>query len=101
MFLLVRPMCTALAGALARPAALPPFPDRREHGSAAGRNPGGGDTGRGPRIPPNGGGGCGMTAECFRSDGAADDFEPPPPTGLLDVLSVAATVVDADGRIVF
>ena len=42
-----------------------------------------------------------MTAESFRSDSDAGDFESPPPTGLLDVLSVAATVVDADGRIVF
>ncbi|MFF4506723.1 SpoIIE family protein phosphatase [Streptomyces sp. NPDC001401] len=42
-----------------------------------------------------------MTAESFPSDSDTDGFEPPPPTGLLDVLSVAATVVDADGRIVF
>ncbi|MGW7467023.1 SpoIIE family protein phosphatase [Streptomyces xantholiticus] len=42
-----------------------------------------------------------MTAESFRSDGDEYSPEPPPPTGLLDVLSVAAVVVDADGRIVF
>ncbi|MGW2051476.1 SpoIIE family protein phosphatase [Streptomyces sp. NPDC001858] len=42
-----------------------------------------------------------MTAEPIRSEG--DPYRPgaPPPTGLLDMLSVAAMVVDADGRIVF
>ncbi|MGW1780481.1 SpoIIE family protein phosphatase [Streptomyces sp. NPDC002143] len=42
-----------------------------------------------------------MTAEPIRS--AGDPYRPgaPPPTGLLDMLSVAAMVVDADGRIVF
>ncbi|GKQ41492.1 SpoIIE family protein phosphatase [Streptomyces sp. A012304] len=41
-----------------------------------------------------------MTAESLRSD---DEYgsDSPPPTGLLDVLSVSAMVVDADGRIVF
>ncbi|MFF8973919.1 SpoIIE family protein phosphatase [Streptomyces sp. NPDC014995] len=45
-----------------------------------------------------------MTAESFRPDvphGDGYGSEPPRPTGLLDVLSVAAVVVDADGRIVF
>ncbi|MFH8802056.1 SpoIIE family protein phosphatase [Streptomyces sp. NPDC017936] len=42
-----------------------------------------------------------MTAESFLSDGDAYGSAPPPPTGLLDVLSVAAMVLDADGRIVF
>jgi PAS domain S-box-containing protein len=54
-----------------------------------------------------------MTADSFsydRSDApgtpgtSGDDLYgsgPPPPTGLLDVLSVAAMVLDADGRIVF
>ncbi|MER5430081.1 SpoIIE family protein phosphatase [Streptomyces sp. NPDC002588] len=42
-----------------------------------------------------------MTAEPFRSDGDAYGPETPPPTGLLDVLSVSALVLDADGRIVF
>ncbi|MCX5419047.1 SpoIIE family protein phosphatase [Streptomyces sp. NBC_00078] len=42
-----------------------------------------------------------MTAESFRSEGEEHGLDSPPPTGLLDVLSVAATVVDGDGRIVF
>ncbi|MDF3142614.1 MULTISPECIES: SpoIIE family protein phosphatase [unclassified Streptomyces] len=42
-----------------------------------------------------------MRAESFESDGGGYEREPPRPTGLLDVLSVAAVVVDADGRIVF
>ncbi|MDQ1007513.1 PAS domain S-box-containing protein [Streptomyces sp. V4I23] len=42
-----------------------------------------------------------MTAESFRSHGDEYSPEPPRPTGLLDVLSVAAVVVDAEGRIVF
>ncbi|MDQ0963587.1 PAS domain S-box-containing protein [Streptomyces sp. B4I13] len=42
-----------------------------------------------------------MTAEPIRSDGTAYGREAPPPTGLLDVLSVSAMVVDAEGRIVF
>ncbi|MEV1082413.1 SpoIIE family protein phosphatase [Streptomyces sp. NPDC050211] len=42
-----------------------------------------------------------MTADSFPSDGDEYRPEPPRPTGLLDVLSVAAVVVDADGRIVF
>ncbi|MBX9393894.1 SpoIIE family protein phosphatase [Streptomyces sp. TRM72054] len=42
-----------------------------------------------------------MTAESFQPDGDDYDAETPRPTGLLDVLSVAAVVVDADGRIVF
>ncbi|MGI5460793.1 SpoIIE family protein phosphatase [Streptomyces sp. CA-249302] len=43
-----------------------------------------------------------MTAESFQPEaGAPGPAEPPPPTGLLDVLSVAAVVVDAEGRIVF
>ena len=46
-------------------------------------------------------GGAGMTSDSFRSDGDAYGSEPPRPTGLLDMLSVAAVVLDADGRIVF
>ncbi|MET9830317.1 SpoIIE family protein phosphatase [Streptomyces sp. NPDC006385] len=44
-----------------------------------------------------------MTAgsEPFQSGSDGYGAEPPRPTGLLDVLSVAAVVVDADGRIVF
>ncbi|MEV4331962.1 SpoIIE family protein phosphatase [Streptomyces sp. NPDC049597] len=42
-----------------------------------------------------------MTAESFPSSGDEYSPEPARPTGLLDVLSVAAVVVDADGRIVF
>ncbi|MGW0733097.1 SpoIIE family protein phosphatase [Streptomyces sp. NPDC002851] len=42
-----------------------------------------------------------MTAESFQSNGDEYGSEPPLPTGLLDVLSVAAVVVDADGRLVF
>lgn len=42
-----------------------------------------------------------MTAESFEYDGGGYGAEPPRPTGLLDVLSVAAVVVDAAGRIVF
>ncbi|MGW0948685.1 SpoIIE family protein phosphatase [Streptomyces sp. NPDC002623] len=42
-----------------------------------------------------------MTAEPIRSEGAPYRPEAPPPTGLLDMLSVAAMVVDAEGRIVF
>ncbi|MER6957232.1 MULTISPECIES: SpoIIE family protein phosphatase [unclassified Streptomyces] len=42
-----------------------------------------------------------MTAEPIRSEGDPYRPEAPPPTGLLDMLSVAAMVVDADGRIVF
>ncbi|MFE0256254.1 SpoIIE family protein phosphatase [Streptomyces sp. NPDC059010] len=44
-----------------------------------------------------------MTAESdsFQSDGGGYGPEPPRPTGLLDMLSVAAVVVDAAGRIVF
>ncbi|MGW3097014.1 SpoIIE family protein phosphatase [Streptomyces sp. NPDC001102] len=42
-----------------------------------------------------------MTAESFPPEGDAYGLDTPPPTRLLDVLSVAATVVDADGRIVF
>ncbi|WP_149828367.1 SpoIIE family protein phosphatase [Streptomyces tailanensis] len=48
-----------------------------------------------------------MTAESFRSADDAHGPIPesgpptPPPTGLLDVLSVAAMVVDSEGRIVF
>ncbi|MFD0318089.1 SpoIIE family protein phosphatase [Streptomyces flavalbus] len=45
-----------------------------------------------------------MTAGSFRpADGEDGGFgaEPPRPTGLLDVLSVAAVVLDSDGRIVF
>ncbi|MCL8013311.1 SpoIIE family protein phosphatase [Streptomyces sp. AS02] len=44
-----------------------------------------------------------MTAESesYEPDGGAYGPQPPRPTGLLDVLSVAAVVVDAAGRIVF
>ncbi|MER6348715.1 SpoIIE family protein phosphatase [Streptomyces sp. NPDC001595] len=42
-----------------------------------------------------------MTAETFPPDGAAYNSEPPRQTSLLDVLSVAALVLDAEGRIVF
>ncbi|MER6411150.1 SpoIIE family protein phosphatase [Streptomyces humidus] len=42
-----------------------------------------------------------MTSDPVRSDGDPYRPETPPPTGLLDVLSVSAMVVDADGRIVF
>ncbi|MGW1951152.1 SpoIIE family protein phosphatase [Streptomyces sp. NPDC001920] len=44
-----------------------------------------------------------MTAgsESFQSGGGGYGAESPRPTGLLDMLSVAAVVVDADGRIVF
>ncbi|MGW0707352.1 SpoIIE family protein phosphatase [Streptomyces sp. NPDC002643] len=49
-----------------------------------------------------------MAGESFRADehgvygrGARPVVETPPPTGLLDVLSVAAMVVDSSGRIVF
>ncbi|MFF4352810.1 SpoIIE family protein phosphatase [Streptomyces sp. NPDC001530] len=42
-----------------------------------------------------------MTAESFQPSGDESGPEPPRPTGLLDVLSVAAVVLDADGRIVF
>lgn len=42
-----------------------------------------------------------MTAGSFESAGGGYAPEPPRPTGLLDVLSVAAVVVDADGRVVF
>ncbi|WP_328878344.1 SpoIIE family protein phosphatase [Streptomyces sp. NBC_00299] len=42
-----------------------------------------------------------MTAGSFESSGGGYAPEPPRPTGLLDVLSVAAVVVDADGRVVF
>ncbi|MER8009459.1 SpoIIE family protein phosphatase [Streptomyces sp. NPDC094149] len=42
-----------------------------------------------------------MAAESFPPEGDAHGIDTPPPTRLLDVLSVAATVVDADGRIVF
>ncbi|MEU3613269.1 SpoIIE family protein phosphatase [Streptomyces sp. NPDC006872] len=42
-----------------------------------------------------------MTAEPIRSEGDPYRPEAPPSTGLLDMLSVAAMVVDADGRIVF
>ncbi|MFE5814507.1 SpoIIE family protein phosphatase [Streptomyces sp. NPDC056479] len=42
-----------------------------------------------------------MTAESFKSDGGGYGTEPTRPTGLLDVLSVAAVVVDAAGRVVF
>jgi PAS domain S-box-containing protein len=60
-----------------------------------------GDTDRGRTSCQAGGGGSGMTAESFESNGDEYSAEPPRPTGLLDVLSVAAVVVDADGRIVF
>ncbi|MFI6033249.1 SpoIIE family protein phosphatase [Streptomyces sp. NPDC051315] len=42
-----------------------------------------------------------MTGKSFQSDVHHGDSEPPRPTGLLDVLSVAAVVLDANGRIVF
>lgn len=42
-----------------------------------------------------------MTAESFQPSGDASGSEPTGPTGLLDVLSVAAVVLDSDGRIVF
>ncbi|MEV6166666.1 SpoIIE family protein phosphatase [Streptomyces sp. NPDC051954] len=42
-----------------------------------------------------------MAAESFPSEGDEYRTETPRPTGLLDVLSVAAVVVDAEGRIVF
>ncbi|MGW0144308.1 SpoIIE family protein phosphatase [Streptomyces sp. NPDC003333] len=42
-----------------------------------------------------------MTAGSRESDAGGPGAEPPRPTGLLDVLSVAAVVLDADGRIVF
>jgi PAS domain S-box-containing protein len=42
-----------------------------------------------------------MAAEPFPSNGDEHRPEPPRPTGLPDVLSVAALVVDADGRLVF
>ncbi|MFF8909519.1 SpoIIE family protein phosphatase [Streptomyces olivaceoviridis] len=42
-----------------------------------------------------------MTAESFPSDDDPYDAEPPRRTSLLDVLSVAALVLDTDGRIVF
>ncbi|MET7655758.1 MULTISPECIES: SpoIIE family protein phosphatase [unclassified Streptomyces] len=42
-----------------------------------------------------------MTAEPIRPNGDAYRSEARAPTGLLDVLSVSAMVVDADGRIVF
>ncbi|WP_327181738.1 SpoIIE family protein phosphatase [Streptomyces sp. NBC_01334] len=42
-----------------------------------------------------------MTAEPNRSGGNAYDAETPARTGLLDVLSVSAMVIDIDGRIVF
>ncbi|MFF5476742.1 SpoIIE family protein phosphatase [Streptomyces sp. NPDC012935] len=42
-----------------------------------------------------------MTAGSFESAGGGYAPEPSRPTGLLDVLSVAAVVVDADGRVVF
>ncbi|WP_406010351.1 SpoIIE family protein phosphatase [Streptomyces sp. NBC_00637] len=42
-----------------------------------------------------------MTAEPIRSGGDAYDSGMSAPTGLLDVLSVSAMVVDIDGRIVF
>ncbi|MGW2834555.1 SpoIIE family protein phosphatase [Streptomyces sp. NPDC001286] len=42
-----------------------------------------------------------MAAESFPPEGDAYGIDTSPPTRLLDVLSVAATVVDADGRIVF
>ena len=41
-----------------------------------------------------------MTAEPIRPDGDALRSETRAPTGLLDVLGVAAVVLDADGRIV-
>ncbi|MFJ7077244.1 SpoIIE family protein phosphatase [Streptomyces sp. NPDC098781] len=42
-----------------------------------------------------------MTADSVEFDGGGYGAEPPRPTGLLDVLSVAAVVVDAAGRVVF
>ena len=42
-----------------------------------------------------------MTPDSLHSDGDEYGAEPPRPTGLLDVLSVAAVVLDAGGRIVF
>ncbi|CAM5567651.1 SpoIIE family protein phosphatase [Streptomyces canarius] len=42
-----------------------------------------------------------MTAESFPTDDDPNDAEPPRRTSLLDVLSVAALVLDTDGRIVF
>ncbi|GGZ02380.1 hypothetical protein GCM10010300_52920 [Streptomyces olivaceoviridis] len=42
-----------------------------------------------------------MTAESFPPDDDPYDAEPPRRTSLLDVLSVAALVLDTDGRIVF
>ncbi len=42
-----------------------------------------------------------MTTEPFGSDGGPRPSEVPPSTGLLDVLSVSAMVVDTQGRIVF
>ncbi|MFF8027414.1 SpoIIE family protein phosphatase [Streptomyces sp. NPDC007896] len=42
-----------------------------------------------------------MTAESFQLSGDESGPERPRPTGLLDVLSVAAVVLDAGGRIVF
>ncbi|WP_062646348.1 SpoIIE family protein phosphatase [Streptomyces maremycinicus] len=42
-----------------------------------------------------------MTAEPIGSDGDAYHPDTPAPTGLLDVLSVSALVIDIDGRIVF
>ncbi|MEU6547601.1 SpoIIE family protein phosphatase [Streptomyces sp. NPDC046859] len=42
-----------------------------------------------------------MTAGSLESDAGGRGAQPPQPTGLLDVLSVAAVVLDADGRIVF
>ncbi|MFJ4364817.1 SpoIIE family protein phosphatase [Streptomyces chartreusis] len=42
-----------------------------------------------------------MAAETFESDSGGYAPVPPRPTGLLDVLSVAAVVVDAEGRVVF
>ncbi|MEU9308353.1 SpoIIE family protein phosphatase [Streptomyces sp. NPDC048256] len=42
-----------------------------------------------------------MTAEPIRSGGDRYDAEKPARTGLLDVLSVSAMVIDIDGRIVF
>ncbi|MFI6558883.1 SpoIIE family protein phosphatase [Streptomyces sp. NPDC050534] len=42
-----------------------------------------------------------MTADSFRPGSEARGFGEPRPTGLLDVLSVSAVVVDAGGRVVF
>ncbi|MFI6493807.1 SpoIIE family protein phosphatase [Streptomyces sp. NPDC050564] len=42
-----------------------------------------------------------MTAESFQFSGDEPGVDPSRPIGLLDVLSVAAVVLDADGRIVF